>query len=136
MRSRARLYDLYAQREFARVAGLGRAMTQVISELADAKASAARLQRMSQETQVANGPLLAATLRARGLLTSELVEEADRQNHRVEHAQQEAERLRQAMTLHDRRRLFGQTAATNARAADAEAAEARAEAARPTQTRR
>ncbi len=131
MTSRAKLFDLYARREAAQAAGLGREVSRAVSERAEAQASASRLQRMAQQMQPGFGPLLAASLRANGLLVSGLVEEAERQVRKADFAGDEAARLIQKMNHHDRRRHFGETAAATARAADAEAAEARAEAARP-----
>ncbi len=131
MTSRARLFELYARREAAHAAGLGRAASHAVSERAEAEASVARLEMLAQQMQVGSGPILAAHLRASGLLVTGLVEEAARQGARAEFAGQEAARLRQKMSFHDRRCSFGETAAATARAADAEVAEARAEAARP-----
>ncbi|NEX45285.1 hypothetical protein [Pseudotabrizicola algicola] len=131
MTSRARLFDLYARRESARAAGLGRAVVQVTAEQAEAEARSQRLRHFAQEIQVAKGPLLAADLRALGHLAATLVQEAESQDVRAEAALREAVRLRKSMSQHDRRRHFGETAAMQARLAEAEEAEARAEASRP-----
>lgn len=130
MTSRAKLFDLYARREAAHAAGLGREVSRAVSERTEAEASVARLQMMAQQMQVGSGPLLAASLRASGLLVSGLVEEAERQGRKADLAGVKAARLIQKMNHHDRRRHFGETAAATARTADAEAAETRAEAAR------
>lgn len=131
MTSRARIFDLYARREAAQVAGLGRAVSRAANELATAEAAGARLRRLAEEVHSLPGPTLAANLRACGLLATGLVEEAVRQGDKAELAGAEVARLRQKMNFHDRRCQFGETAAAAARVADAEAAEARAEAARP-----
>jgi hypothetical protein len=131
MTSRARIFDLYARREAALVAGLGRAVSRAAGEVAMAEAAGARLRQIAQDVQLAPGPTLAANLRACGMLATGLSEEAARQHDKAALAAAEVARLRQKMTFHDRRCQFGETAATNARLADAEAAEARAEAARP-----
>jgi hypothetical protein len=129
--SRARLYSLYARREAAAVAGLGRAVADAASEHAKAEARSAKLRQLAQEMHLLSGPSLAANLRANGMLTTGLVEEAERQSRMAENVSVEIARLRQTLGLHDRRRHFGETAATAARAAEQEEAEARAEAARP-----
>jgi len=121
----------YARRESARVAGLGRAVSQAAYESANAEATGARLRRMAQDVQTGTGPMLAANLRASGLLATGLVEEAERQGQKAENAGNEAARLRLTMGLHDRRRLFGENAANSVRMAEAEDAEAREMAARP-----
>jgi hypothetical protein len=131
MTSRARIFDLYARREAAQVAGLGRAVSRAVSARAEAEATCARLRQIAQEIQMTSGPTIAANLRDRGMLASGLVEEAARQDEKAALAGAEAARLRQTMNFHDRRCQFGETAAANARIAEAEAAEARAEAARP-----
>ena len=131
MTSRAKLYDLYARRESARVAGLGRSVSQAMTESAEAEAKGERLRQLARDIQIAAGPSLAATLRASGLLASGLAEEADRQGMRAETAGNEAARLRVTLGLHDRRRLFGEKAAELARKTEAEAAEARELATRP-----
>jgi hypothetical protein len=136
MTSRARLYDLYSRREAARVAGLGRALSQAVAERAEAEAKGARLQQLVRDIQAGSGPSLAATLRASGLLATSLAEEAHRQDLCAENAGMEATRLRQTMGLHDRRRLFGEQAADLARKAEAEEREAREQANRPPPRRR
>lgn len=131
MTSRARVFDLYARREAARVAGLGRAVSQAMAERAEAEAKGARLHQLVRDIQTVPGPSLAATLRASGLLATSLAEEADRQGQRAQNAGTEAERLRLTLGLHDRRRLFADQAASLARKAEAEEREAREQASRP-----
>lgn len=131
MTSRARIFDLYSRREAARVAGLGRAVSQAVAERAEAEAKGARLHQLVRDIQTGSGPSLAATLRASGLLATSLAEEAVRQVQRAEHAATEAAKLRLTMGLHDRRRLFGEQAADLARKAEAEEREAREQASRP-----
>lgn len=135
MTSRARVLDIYARREAAQVAGLGRAARHAAHEQAEAEALVTRLRAMALDVQVGSGPVLAATLRASGMLAASLTEEAARQDARAETAGHEVARLRQKMGFHDRRSRFGETAAAAVRQAEAEAAEARAEAARPTRRR-
>ena len=131
MTSRARLFSLYARREAVQIAAFGRSVTQAASEHDEAKALGARLQQMALDIQIEVGPVSAATLRASGLLATSLVEEAERQSSRAAHAQHEVARLRVTIGCHDRRRQFGEAAATNARSAILDAAEAREESSRP-----
>jgi hypothetical protein len=131
MTSRARLFSLYARREAMQAAGLGRSLAQALSEGAAAQSLSARLQRMAQEVNTSLGPALGAELRASGFLATSLVEEAERQNIRANHANQNVLRLGWALKLHDHRRHIGETAAAAARLEETHAAEARAEATRP-----
>ena len=131
MSSRARIFDLYARRESARVVGLGREIMQISAEHAEAAGRSLRLRNMAQEIQPGIGPFLAANLQAIGLLAATLTQEADNQDVRAQAALRETLRLRQSMSLHDRRRHFGETAAASARVEEADEAAARAEAMRP-----
>jgi len=135
MTDRARLYTLFARREASRTAELGRSVLAARAEQTAAQATGDKLDDLARAISPQGGAMNAASLRAIGLLMSDLAAEADRQRLRAEHAGANAERLRQLIVTHDRRRQFGETAATAARIEAAEAAAARAEAAVP-QTRR
>ena len=131
MTSRARIFDLFAMREATRIAGLGHELQQVSVRLEEAVQSGARLSRMAQDIRPASGPGLAADLRAGGMLTTRLLDEADRLAETSARAAEEALRLRQALGQHDQRRRFGTSSAVSARVAEAEEAEARADTTRP-----
>lgn len=131
MTSRARVFDLFAQREAARLADLGRATQKAAAAQAQAETAAARLGLMAREMHQSAGPCLAADLRANGLLTTRLVEEAGQLIEVAGQAAAERLRLRQQIWHHEQRRVFGETAASHARAAEKDEEERRAEAARP-----
>jgi len=131
MRSRAQLFSLYARREAAEGARLGRTLAASLADEAEAWSMSDRLLRLMTDIAPQRGRMVAAGLRDAGLLAASLAAEAARQQARAGAVRPEIDRLRALIGRHDRRRQFGDSAATAARIADAEVIEAREDAARP-----
>lgn len=130
MTGRARLFTLYARREAARGAEAGRTLADRLSQAAEARSMAERLQQLVTDIAVPRGEILAAGLRDTGILTSNLVQEAERFEARATMATPEIDHLRGLVGQHNSRRDYGEAAAARARTAEIEASEARADALR------
>lgn len=128
--SRAQIFSLYARREAARGAVLGRALATARAQEAEALRMADRLKRLLGDMAAPRGQIAAAGLRDAALLAATLAAEAARHEARAGAEAPEIARLRALVGQHEQRRSFGERAAAAASADAAAASEAREDAAR------